>query len=790
MSLDTVTVVLSVLAKIIESRFLDYPVESIADWHCLLATMPAPSLDARGVRLEDSPVPLAIRELIMSVDQMQLNISCIECTSPRMSDFATLLTKPHAVNDTTRVANDILKFVTDLLKGEFLQVTVDRLVADASRQCKTSPQYEPFSKEPKYKPFEAVQRAESMAFLVAIALTTITIAMTVALIMLSTKMFVRYRHRKWIQAVAAKKVLVMYSAQQERKRWEQMVNAASTGLFFNPAIPMLVRYFIPLVILGNIGFFLSGHLSLGGSVTIILKLAGQSFVADSFFAFSMAKSTVEIWNAGGKELALLILVFSGIWPYTKQLMTLVIWFLPPQRLSVSTRGSVLLWLDCLAKWSILDIFVLVMTLAAFRVSVQSPKVEFLPDGFYSIDLLVIPKWGLYANMIAQLISQISSHFIIHYHRRAVEVAEEAVQSEQERLKIPLTGFEDNEIASGESNDPSSFVKPPPVHTISINDEGLSQEGSYRLCDHAFARPHRGETERLVQKAWVSKGLIGTVACLSVLVIVGCSVPAYSLDILGIVGLLVESGQRFTQATSEYSVFDTVGVLFAQASFTGVGTDYLGLGTLAFLLVGTVLIVPVVQTAALVALWFQPFSKRGRWRLLVTVEALAAWQYAEVFLISVIVASWQLGPVSEYMINAYCGSLSDTFAKLVYYGILSEQDAQCFRVNTAVEPAFYILAVAATLLALLNTFVVNAARHLDRDLHLDAWHKACGSDYEVAKGNENDVATMRKEIEPVPVLFTDKFRWLLRGTMRVGQAATEDGDFAPPLGTPTMTAEGD
>lgn len=84
----------------------------------------------------------------------------------------------------------------------------------------------------------------------------------------------------------------------------------------------------------------------------------------------MARSTVDIWNAGGKELAILILIFSGIWPYLKQISTLVLWFVPPRMVSVSKRGSVLLWLDALAKWSMVDIFVLVVVVAGFRVSIQ------------------------------------------------------------------------------------------------------------------------------------------------------------------------------------------------------------------------------------------------------------------------------------------------------------------------------------------------------------------------------------------------------------------------------------
>merc|ERR1711884_653349 len=63
-----------------------------------------------------------------------------------------------------------------------------------------------------------------------------------------------------------------------------------------------------------------------------------------------------------------------------------------------------------------DIFVLIMSMIGFWVSMKSPQsLSFLPKDLYSINLMVIPVWGLYANLIAQLISQISSHFILHYH---------------------------------------------------------------------------------------------------------------------------------------------------------------------------------------------------------------------------------------------------------------------------------------------------------------------------------------------------------------------------------------
>jgi hypothetical protein len=35
-----------------------------------------------------------------------------------------------------------------------------------------------------------------------------------------------------------------------------------------------------------------------------------------------------------------------------------------------------------------------------------------PQCLYSINLLVVPLWGLYANILAQLVSQVSSHVVV------------------------------------------------------------------------------------------------------------------------------------------------------------------------------------------------------------------------------------------------------------------------------------------------------------------------------------------------------------------------------------------
>lgn len=120
----------------------------------------------------------------------------------------------------------------------------------------------------------------------------------------------------------------------------------------------------------------------------------------------------------------------------------------------------------------------------------------------------------------------------------------------------------------------------------------------------------------------------------------------------------------------------------------------------------------------------------------------------------------MGPVSEYILNDYCGSLSGPFAQMAYFGIIKEEDAQCFKVNTSAESGLFILAAGALLLSLLNTFVLKAVRQYDRDKEeIDVSERSS----KVLRSDEDDdeLLETRAKIHQTPVLFTDTFRWFLR-----------------------------
>eukprot|EP00529_Nitzschia_sp_RCC80_P017318 CAMPEP_0113479146 /NCGR_PEP_ID=MMETSP0014_2-20120614/21149_1 /TAXON_ID=2857 /ORGANISM="Nitzschia sp." /LENGTH=858 /DNA_ID=CAMNT_0000372415 /DNA_START=86 /DNA_END=2662 /DNA_ORIENTATION=+ /assembly_acc=CAM_ASM_000159 len=731
--------------------------------------MPSPELDAQGLRL-NAEATAALEEIVANIGQLNLNVTCIDCSSPGMHDLTEILSTPEAQAGATESINNLLGAATKLLGGNFVQVQIDKFLNDANRRCPHSPEYDPDFVAIEYQPLKVPSSSESnVSYLALVGAAVLGLIFVIGIVMIVVRCVVRRRHNRFISSLPAEQASKLVRLQQRQDAIEAELNDSTVSMFRSREIPCVIRYSMPFIIMGNLALFLSGHLSLGATVNIEANLAGETISVDKFYEFSMARSTIDIWNAGGKALAMLILIFSVIWPYTKQLMTMVLWFLPPSRASLTRRGTILLWLDWLAKWSMIDVFVLVVCIAAFRVSIQSPEVLFLPEGFYSVDLLVVPLWGLYANMLAQLISQLSSHFIIHYHRKIVNKATDDFM-EHHHLAEPAKQL--NQMPSSPS-------------LASISD----RDNKRVLWKHRYSRPHRGETEKLVVRSWVNYAVVVASLSLVVLIVLGCTFPSFSLNVLGLIGVAVESGQDWNEATTYFNVFTVVQLLIEEAQFLDNARSYIGLGSLSVIFILTVLLVPILQTLALLRTWFSPLNMRQRTRMSVTNEILQAWQYAEVYLIAIFVASWQLGPISQFMVNSYCDSLDGFFAQMVYFGLLKEEDAQCFSVQSSIESGSFILAAGAVLLALLNTFVTKAVRQYIHDKStlekqvLDEKFESGRKQLDDEEGSscsktDDDNDETITQIHHIPVLFTDTFRWLLQGDDRDGSsssASSSDGE---------------
>jgi hypothetical protein len=246
----------------------------------------------------------------------------------------------------------------------------------------------------------------------------------------------------------------------------------------------------------------------------------------------------------------------------------------------------------------------------------TPDVPFLPPDFFFLEVVIVPRWGIYANLIAQMISQISSHFIIHYHRLIVRDASKKYQERHASIQQALT-----------------------VHTAEDSDETSSQmEGKNKHClkDTAFARPHKGDSHKLVARENTSYALVFGTVLLNLFLIMGCAIPSMSIDVQGLIGFVSQAGLG---TYKEFDVFSIAKVLMDDGRSLGGANFIMGYFLLSSVLVITVFIVPIAQSFTLVHHWFRPMIDSERKWYSVVIEVLGAWQYAEVFILALFVGSW-------------------------------------------------------------------------------------------------------------------------------------------------------
>mmetsp|Transcript_26372 Transcript_26372/g.38959 ORF Transcript_26372/g.38959 Transcript_26372/m.38959 type:complete len:1508 (+) Transcript_26372:66-4589(+) len=737
---------LTILANILASRFFSIPIVDIFEVNCWLATLPAPLLTEQGTRLGSAERSLGIVDTALLLEKLNLKIDCTNCTSAALLELSAFVQSEETSATFTRLTTSLFNFVTTLLDGEFIQTFFDRAVNLAPIKCQHSPTYDPEFKGFEFAPFEKVDVPdESISFLLFLSIMVLGALLLILIFRFLLRCFVRDQQRKWMKTTPSTHVLRIYENQKKEDEKIAYLNGNTYSMIRSRDVPLVVRYGIPVLLLSNIALFLSAHFNLGGAISVFIKFAGRDIVIKNLFQFSIAQSAVQLWEAGAIELAILLMVFSIIWPYTKQLMTLIAWLLPPRILSVKRRGSLFAWLDALAKWSSVDIFFLVVSLVAFNIKVESPD-KILPEEFYIVDVLLVPLWGLYANLIAQVLSQLSSHVSIYYHRKALKNAMDRMERDQQQQRSRGAQDELNIRIPQLENETSTDNVEEPLHR-----------------HHFLKSPYR--SERLSIRPWVNAFIAFSAFSLLALILIGSLLPSFSFEQLGIVGILIEFGLNSSEAKSNFGVFSIFKTLLQQGQTLGTTGDMIGMSVIAAFVLLTLVIVPVTQTCALTYQWFKSMNKVERGRVEYSIEILSAWQYVEVYIVAIMVSSWQLAPTSEYLINSYCGGLTDSFTSLVKNGVLSAEDAQCFKLRGSVEEGFFVLLAAVCVLAFFNTFVMKAALQQNYDAVAESQNRFLPHAHHLtatqhlATGETLDEVT--KKINLVSVQFTDIFPCFLQ-----------------------------
>ena len=190
--------------------------------------------------------------------------------------------------------------------------------------------------------------------------------------------------------------------------------ASSSSLMYHPTIHPAVKFGFPAILLLAFILFLSSNLTVGASVDLLVTRANGNKLTSiiNVYLFSLGSTLREMVQAGVYLLMLLILFCSGIWPYIKLVLMMVSWVASTRRLPPIKREKILYYLDSLGKFSLIDAYVLVLMMVAFRYELEV-------EGVGALNVYVTPKYGFYSFLFATIVSLIIGHCMLFLHRRTM-----------------------------------------------------------------------------------------------------------------------------------------------------------------------------------------------------------------------------------------------------------------------------------------------------------------------------------------------------------------------------------
>ncbi len=437
----------------------------------------------------------------------------------------------------------------------------------------------------------------------------------------------------------------------------------SNALGLNSDLSWWLKIFVPFLIIGNIGLFVVSNTSVGASVFVYIHLGNDTVTTSSLFSFSLANSVHDMWVAGVYPLSLIVAVFSGCWPYLKLLLMLGVWFLPVRTV---LRENVLIMLDMLGKWSLIDAFVLVFMMVAFRFQLVIPAspLAHTKTGDAWIDLVVEGDMGIYSFLLATMVSLLITHIILACHRWL-----------EEKKKST-----DVYMPEGPSDPPDS--------------------NKQRMAQVAFPTG-RGTLVRASKLGMVTVFLL-LVLSLG-LVTWGALSDSFVFHFRGAAGALfpyagVVNDRSYSLVSLAMALPgaalnpEAFGVRWVQATF------------LLFALV-----VPQLYLVTLIVMWVFKMKRTTHHGMFVLAEILRAWSAMEVFVLSVIAALTELEQFAQFLVGDRCDFINPILSK--YFAPFLDGNTKCFDVTTTLTSGCWIMFVGCVLYIVAGQIVMSVCHEL-------------------------------------------------------------------------------
>lgn len=446
------------------------------------------------------------------------------------------------------------------------------------------------------------------------------------------------------------------------------------SLAFDKKVPVIVRLTSVVLIVYNISLFIQSNAS---SDAVVVQLYINKDTPNehekNIFYFGLVSTVKDMWNAKVYVLAILIAFFSGFWPYVKLMFMLCSFLLPPSILTVSRREYFLRFLDAYGKWSLIDVFVMVMFTCAFHLHLAlAPTLV--------IDVNVRADFGFFSFLYATILSLVLGHVTLACHR----------------CSVGSTASSDGGIvSSNESN--TSF------DNRKVSTE-LSASVRYdSLFTHKFhvAKKYVDKTivwdsytdDYMIHVSITTFGKIAVICYLGVtffFIISGTYIDTFKFEFKGLTGLLLGD-----DAIVNYS-FISVGETLPSTNFDYITTigSYFAFG----------LICPFSVLLLTLTICFVPLSTLFQSRLLIALEIANAWASLDVFCVAIIASLLEIQQFAAFIVGDSCDSINEILKK--YLDPVLDGDDKCFDVIAVLNPEVAVIIIAAILVCATAILVIH------------------------------------------------------------------------------------
>ena len=175
------------------------------------------------------------------------------------------------------------------------------------------------------------------------------------------------------------------------------------------------------------------------------------------------------WTSNAKLLALIVVLFSGVWPYTKNFLMCYIWYYNSSRTigrndaraknnctndtamnMYRQRHAMILWLKRLGKWSFVDVYIIALILIGLTLQIS------LNNGTVPLILKGEPRPAIIAFLFATIWSFIHLEVVNEYHMHQLTQHCETLTSVTSQPPLGLVdALDDNDVNKDNEITPTS-----------------------------------------------------------------------------------------------------------------------------------------------------------------------------------------------------------------------------------------------------------------------------------------------------------------------------------------------